>query len=66
MKQIFRISRSERSTSRAYYVTIHILTHPIPLRDTLILSFHRRLRLLRSGFTRKFKNGILTDRLRVT
>lgn len=66
MKQIFRISRSERSTSRAYYVTIHILTHTIPLRGTLVLSFHRRLRLLSSGFPRKSKNGILTDRLRVT
>lgn len=32
MKLIFRISRSERSTSRAYYVPIHILTYPIPLR----------------------------------
>jgi hypothetical protein len=64
-EQIFRISRSERFTSHAYYVPIHILTHLIPLQNTLILSFHLHLHL-RSGFPRKSKNGILTDRLRVT
>ena len=37
-------------SERAYYVPIHILTHLIPIRDTLILSFHLRLRLPRSVF----------------